>query len=45
MNHHTKNLGDIGVAQVIASLMKNGIQVCLPISEHLPFDLGVTHFG
>ncbi|WP_394793029.1 group I intron-associated PD-(D/E)XK endonuclease [Armatimonas sp.] len=39
MNHHTKNLGDIGVAQVIASLMKNGIQVCLPISERLPFDL------
>ncbi|WP_184202219.1 group I intron-associated PD-(D/E)XK endonuclease [Armatimonas rosea] len=39
MNHHTKNKGDIGVALVIADLMKNGFQVCLPISEHLPFDL------
>ena len=39
MNHPTKNKGDIGVAQIIADLMKNGIQVCLPISEHLPFDL------
>lgn len=39
MKHHTKDKGDIGVACVIANLMQNGIQVCLPISEHMPFDL------
>ena len=38
MRHHTKDKGDIGVGFVIADLMKNGIQVALPISEHLPFD-------
>jgi hypothetical protein len=27
------------VGQVIADLMRSGVQVCLPISEHLPFDL------
>ena len=39
MRHHTKDKGDLAVAQVIANLMREGIQVCLPISEHLPFDL------
>lgn len=37
--HHTKDKGDLGVARVIADLMTAGIQVALPISEHLPFDL------
>ncbi len=37
--HHTKDKGDVGVACVIADLMKQGIEVALPISEHLPFDL------
>ncbi len=35
----TKEKGDIGLTQVIADLTKNGINVALPISEHLPFDL------
>ncbi len=39
MRHHTKDKGDLAVAQVIADLIGHGIQVCLPISEHLPFDL------
>lgn len=39
MRHHTKDKGDLAVGQVIADLTKHGIQVCLPISEHLPFDL------
>lgn len=39
MIHHTKNKGDTGVGFVIADLMSKGIQVCIPISEHLPFDL------
>ena len=27
------------MAEVIADLLREGIQVCLPVSEHLPFDL------
>ena len=39
MKHHTKDKGDTGVGYVIADLLSKGIQVCIPISEHLPFDL------
>ena len=39
IHHHTKTKGDMGVGMVIADLMKNGIGICLPVSEHLPFDL------
>ncbi len=39
MRHHTKDKGDLAVGQVIADLVRNGVQVLLPISEHLPFDL------
>ena len=39
MRHHTKDKGDEGLGQVIADLMTNGIQVAVPLSEHLPFDL------
>lgn len=39
MNHHTKDKGDKGVGNVIADLLTKGMQVCLPLSEHLPFDL------
>lgn len=38
MRHHTKDKGDEGLGRVIACLLSNGIQVALPISEHLPFD-------
>lgn len=38
MRHHTKDKGDIGLGFVMADLLSNGIQVALPISEHLPFD-------
>lgn len=38
-NHITKTKGDIGVGYVIADLMSKDIQIALPISEHLPFDL------
>lgn len=37
--HHTKDKGDQGLGFVIASLLSNNIQVALPVSEHLPFDL------
>jgi hypothetical protein len=39
MEHHTKTKGDKGMGFVIADLLSKGIQVALPISEHLPFDL------
>jgi hypothetical protein len=37
--HHTKEKGDKGVGFVIADLLSKNIHVCIPISEHLPFDL------
>ncbi len=37
--HHTKTKGDIGVGMVVSDLMLNDIGICLPLSEHLPFDL------
>jgi hypothetical protein len=43
MGHHTKDKGDIGVACVMADLTKHNIQVALPVSEHLPFDLVAIH--
>ena len=46
IRHHTKDKGDIGITQVCADLTLQGFQVCLPISEHLPFDLiGVSPDG
>jgi hypothetical protein len=39
VRHHTKDKGDEGLGQVIADLMTNGVQVAVPLSEHLPFDL------
>jgi hypothetical protein len=38
MRHHTKDKGDQGLGFVIADLLRAGIQVALPLSEHLPFD-------
>lgn len=46
MAHHTKDKGDSGVGFVIADLISKGISICVPISEHLPFDLiGVRQNG
>jgi hypothetical protein len=39
MRHHTKDKGDAGLGYVIGDLLHSGIQVALPISEHLPFDV------
>ncbi len=38
-NHHTKNKGDLGVLKAQADLCVKGFLVCLPLSEHAPFDL------
>jgi hypothetical protein len=46
MHHHTKTKGDIGVGMVISDLMIRGYGVCLPLSEHMPFDIvAVSHDG
>lgn len=37
-SHPTKIKGDTGLGFIIADLLSKGIQVALPISEHLPFD-------
>ncbi len=37
--HHTKNKGDLGVLKSQADLCSKGYLVCLPLSEHAPFDL------
>ena len=39
MAHRTKDKGDLAVAKAIAHLLEHNIHVCLPLSEHLPFDL------
>ena len=43
MRHHTKDKGDLGLACVLVDLIKHDIQVALPMSEHLPFDLVAIH--
>jgi hypothetical protein len=39
MRHKTKDKGDLGVAKTIPHLLAHGIHCCVPLSEHLPFDL------
>jgi hypothetical protein len=39
MKHHTKNKGDLGLMMVMADLAAHDIGICLPLSEHMPFDL------
>ena len=37
--HHTKNKGDLGVLKAQVDLFEQGFTVCVPVTEHLPFDL------
>ena len=37
--HHTKNKGDLGVLKAQLDLFEQGFTVCVPLTEHLPFDL------
>lgn len=39
MSHQTKDKGDLAVVMALADLRRHGIITCLPISEHLPFDM------
>lgn len=38
-DHLTKTKGDLGVFHVQLDLCKKGYLVCLPLTEHAPFDL------
>ena len=38
-NHHTKDNGDLGLVMVIADLVRHGVDVYVPLSEHQPSDL------
>lgn len=37
--HHTKTLGDLGVLKAQLDLFKKGYIICIPLTEHSPFDL------
>lgn len=37
--HHTKTKGDLGVLKAQADLCIKGFLVCIPLSEHAPFDV------
>jgi hypothetical protein len=37
--HHTKDKGDLAVAQVYADLVGRGAVVLVPMTEHAPFDI------
>ena len=43
--HHTKTKGDLGVLKASADLCAKGYLVCMPLSEHTPFDLVVYKNG
>ncbi len=43
--HHTKTKGDLGVLKASADLCEKGFLVCMPLSEHAPFDLVVYKNG
>ena len=45
MFHHTKTKGDLGVIAAQYSLTKQGWLVCLPQTEHSPFDIVVYKDG
>ena len=39
MFHHTKGKGDLGVLKAQVDLFEQGFTICLPQTEHAPFDL------
>ena len=38
-SHHTKCKGDLGVLKAQVDLFEQGFTVCVPLTEHAPFDL------
>jgi hypothetical protein len=43
--HHTKNKGDLGVLKAQADLYLKGYLVCIPLTEHAPFDVVIYKEG
>jgi len=39
LSHHTKSKGDLGVLKAQVDLFEQGFTICLPQTEHSPFDL------
>jgi len=39
MSHHTKSKGDLGVLKAQIDLFEQGFAICIPLTEHAPFDL------
>jgi hypothetical protein len=39
LSHHTKSKGDLGVLKAQLDLFEQGFTICLPQTEHSPFDL------
>lgn len=39
MRHHTKDKGDLALFKAQSDLCEKGYIICLPITEHAPFDL------
>jgi len=40
--HHTKEKGDLGVLKTQLDLFEKGYIICVPLTEHAPFDLVVV---
>ncbi len=38
-SHHTKDKGDLGVLKAQIDLFEQGFTICVPLTEHSPFDL------
>lgn len=45
MSHHTKEKGDLGVLKAQLDLFEKGWTVCVPLTEHAPFDLMIHKDG
>lgn len=39
MKHHTKTKGDLAVLKAQVALAEQGYTICIPLTEHAPFDL------
>jgi hypothetical protein len=44
-SHHTKDKGDLGVLKAQIDLFEQGFTVCVPLTEHCPFDLAAYRDG
>ena len=45
MSHHTKGKGDLGVLKAQLDLFEQGFTICVPQTEHAPFDLVAYRHG